>query len=276
MNSAVEDTGLLYHYTDTKGLLGILGNDCDANIHVKALSHMNDSKELLAFAKILFKIAELQGKKIDAIAYEKSIQIMSSFLYAFCMSKSEDDLSQWRGYCSRDGYAIGFEGNLLEIEVEKEAAILTQCFYMEPDTINYDEDSARKTAEVLSAEEGEKRYIEDITSFLERQANIDNETKWLIDRLMKYGPRFKYMCWKGEREWRILKSFSEKEMLFETGSLGLTPYMKIPIDRKCIKSIYVGPGSNMEIAEAALKLFLDKVGLYKGQVEIKKSRVPYR
>ena len=63
-------------------------------------------------------------------------------VFAACFSESPDDLSQWRAYCQRGGYCLGFESAASQKALRVNATIVR---------VIYDAREKQKLAEALVA-----------------------------------------------------------------------------------------------------------------------------
>ena len=101
---------LLYHYTDQKGLIGILQS---RNIWASHIRYLNDSSEGKLFIKRFSELLKEAGTE------KKTVKIMENLVdqqHVFIASFSElgDSLSQWRAYSGGGGvYSIGFSRDFL-------------------------------------------------------------------------------------------------------------------------------------------------------------------
>ena len=116
--------GLLYHYTDEKGLLGILQSDCLWATHYRFL---NDATERQGALDFFVAIDQMYSKEQDTspsywgalrASLEKLAQLADPYLVSFSEEGevSEfpgDRLSQWRGYAlNRQGFSLGLSQNI--------------------------------------------------------------------------------------------------------------------------------------------------------------------
>jgi hypothetical protein len=127
--------GLLYHYTDAAGLLGIISSN---RLWATDASFLNDPSEGQLFPE---RIIAFMREKVGGLTPSEErivIQIENGFnkyprpTHAFTISFCDDGdlLSQWRGYASfGSGYAIGFDsqnithiqlGTLVEVQYNSE------------------------------------------------------------------------------------------------------------------------------------------------------------
>jgi hypothetical protein len=115
LGSAHDET--LYHYTDGRGLLGIIGN---RSMHFTDFRHLNDPSELTYGRELLEKIvislprdANWHHRCFMTLLFPHLVAIMKSSgidLFVASFSTEKDDLSQWRAYADDGrGFAIGFD-----------------------------------------------------------------------------------------------------------------------------------------------------------------------
>ena len=108
---------LVYHYTGPDGLAGIL---LGREIWATDLRYLNDSTEYeYLFARLSHRSAALDNAPAEAIAMTQAAQRIIAGLsrfYVACFCKSDDLLSQWRGYAGGiGGFAIGLRWSRLKI-----------------------------------------------------------------------------------------------------------------------------------------------------------------
>ena len=117
----IDPNQTLWHYTSGEGLIGIIES---GTLFTTQVSCLNDSTEVRYAAKLL-RDALLARRQNTADA--EIIQLIDQWIalllqdepsrpihapsewFVTCFSTEEDDLSQWRAYCSgENSYAIGF------------------------------------------------------------------------------------------------------------------------------------------------------------------------
>jgi hypothetical protein len=112
---------LIYHYTDSAGLLGIVSSN---RLWASEASFLNDPTEGVLFPDLV--ISSIRKKRGGLTALETQVvshfedglkkypKPPSAFAISFC--DDGDLLSQWRGYgSSGSGYAIGFAADKFDI-----------------------------------------------------------------------------------------------------------------------------------------------------------------
>jgi Protein of unknown function (DUF2971) len=266
---------VLWHYTTTPGLLGIIES---GTIHATQVACLSDSSEI-RYAGKLYRdaLTELQHKhseEDDAKQFlsrvlEATAEIPDSpshgpsRFFVACFSIEEDDLSQWRAYGEpggENGYALGFRargladpyGALLRVNYDKiqhktiaaEVAEATLRFYREGI-----EKKRADTAEVWAKE------------FLEEWIN------W-INRL---APLVKDSCFKDEREFRLVHElnitefhqirFKQKETLLSRFlPIGFPAWLEIRAPFLPLVKVMVGPGRHQAITQISVHALLKQMG----------------
>ena len=115
--AAHHETGpsILYHYTDSAGLLGIVSSE---SLWLTNILFMNDGSELhFGLSLINDVVAELAALEADeerALWLERLhlgvalLDLMGIRFFVGSFTEKGDQLSQWRSY-GREGFAIGFD-----------------------------------------------------------------------------------------------------------------------------------------------------------------------
>ena len=116
--SSQGDPEILYHYTTTAGLIGILSN---RGIWATDSWFLNDSSEVRYGLGIVRARLNRYSKQADRPEPEQSAlkgamgileldlsSVMRSLVA--CFSAHDDQLSQWRAYSGGGGVALGFDG----------------------------------------------------------------------------------------------------------------------------------------------------------------------
>ncbi|MBL8099668.1 MAG: DUF2971 domain-containing protein [Anaerolineales bacterium] len=272
LNTKVND--LLFHYTSSLGLLGIIKSN---KIWTTKIHYLNDKSEFqLAFGYIRNEI-ESQLKGIDKTRTDEELNIMLETLRSIgtvnvsvaSFTQEGDQLSQWRGYCEvGDGYAIGFEGQKLMDHVNKsETHKLVPCVYKEDKHIQIVKELVNH-APVINIK------------------NHPNYGKPPFNN-MSFGeialflaPIIKSEGFREEQEWRLISSpLSYENAYFRKGNYSLVPYWEFDLDLvHTYHSIIIGPTPEKDLAELALQGFLhnsffNNVTLW---LDIKHSKIPFR
>lgn len=258
----------LYHYTDLNAVISIIEKSA---IRLTDLNYLNDSSELhdglntlrteLDNLEALHKEDEDDYNK-DAIDHLQASFVVgdNSFaesvqLFVCSFSKSRDQLSQWRGYGS---YCLVFDEDELEHRLP-----LHECIYKNQVKITQAKSITARALNQLTT----NAKIKD-SGFLG-----DHDVQSLVS-LLTTAATFKDSGFIEERETRWI-SWGEKDTTIEYRIKGnqLIPYITLPIPRKCLKGIIIGPMKDQILAERALiSYFQDK----NYDLDIEVSRIPYR
>jgi hypothetical protein len=262
---SVNTPDVVYHYTNSAGLLGIIQN---RELWFGDVDFMNDEQEIEYSREAV--IAALEAK-VDQLAQrmenaedpliENRIDIIRStstmlrdvsrrgmrpHAYAACFCSDGDLLSQWRSYAGAGGYAIGFRTSALR-------HIGTEAF----GTVNL-----RKVAYGL--EEGQDL----LTTLVEGVALTTNAhvgvQAWheLLLKALPVAAMIKNPAFREEQEWRALVVTHRVAdgVHFRTSNFGLSPYRKVGFGDDAITEIRIGPGDYSTIRIAAVEQLLESEG----------------
>lgn len=239
----------LWHYTTTDGLLGILGT---GKMWATDAMYLNDSRELLEGAdRLAWEAAtavadptpnpsQVRRLWLDlhrVLGADATVKLPEQGPYVACFCSEGDLLSQWRGYASGSGFAIGFTGPGLQTLAESLRGTLLKVVY---DTPKSGDDALFRSSALTVGESG--RHIipapEDLA-------------------------RFKHRAFREEQEWRLVVSEGSAlapqgklAPLFRPGVLGVTPYIQIELGPDSLVEVMVGPGGDQELRRLAVERLL--------------------
>ena len=233
---------LLYHYCSLDAFCQITRR---STIRFSDITKSNDSDEIKFMFDIYVRYLENRYRDVrlpdrDSLNEEIRKTLDSIKIYCFCLSKSEDDLSQWRGYAPGGGVSIGFDPDMLaeyaeSISVPDEQVRLEKVEYMDKD------DSS-----------GNFPYFE--RGNYDHSSPADN-----IAEILKISPQFKNIGFQAENEYRLyfpkkLPPAAEEPLpcvyvggreypvdykLSENGSM--KSFYEIPFPFEMVKKIWIGP-----------------------------------
>lgn len=299
-------TGVLWHYTDYAGAIGIIQG---RRIRATALPFLNDTREfkqgLDVLESIIFKILESKYfapaqkrvlERATRLIGEPSVQ---ANVFIACASAVEDSLSQWRAYGASRGVCLGIDiGSCDSIRVDENR---DEEIPEAPDfgingidwkKVSYgDEQSSELLKEVI----GYLCYIcpgpddseENFESFV---------TGIAVPELLKSVSLCKDSAFEDEQEVRaVVTRRSDSKLLFRPGSYGPTPFMeigfrnsnrapfteiKLPLtikepDNLPVTSAWAGPGPHAETTATGLKILLMEEGI-KPSNGVHVSSAPFR
>lgn len=278
----------LYHYTTAKGLCGIVES---GKIWTTDIFYLNDSEEFLGGIKLTqkhletlrddFKIKQ-EAKKVSLIdRYLKDLENIAPdnglHTYLCSFSTSDDELSQWRAYCPKGVYAIGFPTDPLYALAKKHDFVLKQCIYTLTEQKKVVEETVNETIndEILTAEEivlaGPS--VQSLTEVV-----ASNKLVW---KLAEVCPILKNATFESEAEWRLIsKPRSDnwkKKRKFRSHMDMLVPFLEFDLNNDNLwKNVRVTVGPTPHPKEsrwAVKKLLTNKTGF---EHPVKKTKVPFR
>jgi hypothetical protein len=284
---------ILYHYTSSSGLMGIIKNN---NIWATKTTYLNDSSEIKLALDFIREEIKVQKRKNDKEKYIFGYEDMLSALDGIenvnvsvvSFSTYGDQLSQWRGYSKvGDGYSLGFNGETLKTQVESqgnnygEKCYLLPCQYdpsvhkmMIMDLINYSL-VRNDLGYSLSKQEEEFEYSNSFHSF---EKNV-----LIVSQIIKSSSFIE------EDEWRLISPSMDLEKIkFRVGRHSLIPYWEIYLDIiNTLKSVTIGPTPEPNLSYLALRSFLltqnhlspdlfANHNLLTEKLIINNSKIPYR
>jgi len=127
---------LLWHYTTPEGLTGIIES---SSLWATDVFYLNDSAEFMHGINIAREIIK---QKISSLCGDEKRRLERfdtdlSFIgpdhkrpvYVCSLSKTENELSQWRAYCEGGGFSIGFPHQCLADAIQDQHFELKECVY---------------------------------------------------------------------------------------------------------------------------------------------------
>jgi Protein of unknown function (DUF2971) len=244
----------LWHYTTTPSLLSIINSE---RIWATDAMYLNDSRELLEGAgRLDFEATRALAEPTPnpspvralwleierALGSHAKVLMPEQGPFVACFCSEGDLLSQWRGYSSGSGYAIGFSGASLRALAESIGGSLMEVIYDPPDA-------------------GQASL------FYGSAMTVGESGNRLIPGPLALA-KFKHPAFREEREWRLVVPAStvplaepKPSVKFRSGTLGVAPYLEIGFGRDAIAEVRVGPGGDQELRRLAVQRMLDNVDI---------------
>lgn len=267
----------LYHYTDTAGLLGILGSPVAfpgtdegtfatekgatfGTLWATDARYLNDAQELTFGAEMLAAkldtLAEtapsglvhdrLRSLAIDTrngeFEYNTSSKVEKPNPHVTCFCTSGNLLSQWRGYGDGGGgYAIGFTGTAIEELITVNASL----FKSNP---GLSVGPVRQAVRVRYGEVEAEPFLDEcageIRHGLEQIESSKKSYRWpdtFHGVIATWLAQVKHDAFREESEWRVTvdQEWGGDEAQFRAGRVGLIPHQKLyfPITKGGIPSV---------------------------------------
>jgi hypothetical protein len=282
----------LYHYTDMRGLTGILTNE---EIWFTDYRHVNDPKELLhgiALANAMLQrrindggfVKFLYGWIDDLLTQKNFGRALEFFIASF--SRRRDELGQWRAYADDGrGVAIGFSPRLFAATDAKNSepsknSYVGPVFYKDSQTRARHAKGLDKAARMLDdALRYARRHLRDKKigmGFLNQLARAVVAAPLLWNALTCKHPAYEH-----EAEVRMIilgekKKFKGK-ISKRTRNGRVVPYIprRLPLrERGNIAEIVIGPAAPKG-AERDIRKLIKSLGM-DSKIPVRRSRIPYR
>jgi len=256
---------VLYHYTGMAALFGILDSQ---SLHLGHVDQMNDPDEVAYFDRVFRDAVALYVSKPEGASgffsfyYEQGLDRIGpdQELFAFCMSESQDEISQWQMYGdSCKGVCIG-------IDLKKSWLGLRHNFYshngiaLGMGRVRYDLEEQMNCATT---------FIESWDSFYKAHwvgdAGDSTRACEAFAHIMggerrKLASYLKAPCWASEKEWRLVASFYGKDLGKLAGAkmsrdaISAFVVMKCPtLEDPYISSVILGPLSSCRVDSPGLR-----------------------
>lgn len=278
----------LYHYTNQKGLMGIVGSK---SIWVTHTQYLNDRREFVHavdFARIEIEKrldtepAGVRRVKLEAILKELFYSPASINVCVCSFSERRDSLSQWRAYGPfGTGFAIGISPEVLVDATRRKDWYLAKCVY--------NPDEQRKIIAAL-IEEVLEQDLRGSPGFTAEQKNEEGVQQRgvagnFLAYLNRYAPILKDESFSEEEEWRVITrpvSCESEDYALREGKTLLIPYTKLPLvarkdDELCLRDLVVGPTPDAQRSVSSVRGLLMHHRVEGASVlRIDNSRIPYR
>ncbi len=283
---------ILYHYTDARGLYGILNTN---QIWASSYRFMSDYQEFKYGFDLIPELfpdqLPIQTLGLDFsenAAYLSFAEVLRRektfydidilFIASFSAAAEGDSLGQWRGYAGlHSGYSLGFCSNDLK-SINPETQLIA-CCYDKTQQKNELKNLIHKyfliAKEQIKSDSHDPSYDPSYDPFywFTRIAK-EHATKELFSLCAK----FKHLAFKEEEEWRLVVGplFNNEGICYREGERVIIPYVKIDFRTTGLplKRIIVGPGPDKERNAKSLRQMLIHQGLE--NVEVSPSKVPFR
>lgn len=275
----------LYHYTNFKGLLGIVATRA---LWASDIRYMNDSAELkhavdLIRTEINHRIASghtnpvLLNQFLDWVTHRVTNGHM---LFAASFRANGNLLSQWRGYSSLGkGVSLGFDPDYILRCARQQSFQIGKCIYCSK-TQNRLISRIIDAVEILAEEHLLVPDKQDTT----KDHSYHSIFHLLESDLLRIAAILKHPSFAEEEEWRIvspvINDYLNASVLFRESSSMLVPYIEFNFIAEkgspiAMEHLFLGPTPNITISMNSLTMFLSKNGIQPDK-GISYCRIPFR
>lgn len=220
----------VFHYTDAVGFKGIMES---GKLWATDYRYLNDSSEL----RYIFNLARQAAE--DIFRYETTTGLAHEFLryiatasppyedtvyWICCFSELDNSLSQWRAYGGRQGFSVGFPGDItLEPGLVDVPGRQGQTPGITLLKVEYRAERHAEYVDALIRELIELCGSPHMQDYEETDVAISHISPFYFGQLERASYRFKHPDFADEREWRLLSWDGRKREFFRVG-VTLTPY----------------------------------------------------
>ena len=272
--------GILYHYTNVEGMLGITRSKTLWATDTRFLNDRSEiryPREVLATltekAKLGYDSSDSAATSVFGLVSDLARTVGNPYTFAACTCADGDLLSQWRGYGGMGGgYAIGLNRDRLsDIAFE-------QNFELFP--VLYDDDVQR---EVL------RTALNDCVEYMKQQRVQNTVAADVAETVMRIAftesmLEIKNPHFREEKEWRLARTdWLERTIrpptLFRAVGSGVVPYQEINLmsmdsSFDAFEVVVIGPTADPRLTAEAVRDLLNHRNLAHVRVEL--SEVPLR
>lgn len=276
---------LIYHYTDDRGLKGVLES---GNLWFTDIFNLNDPSEIRhGFSKAVALLDRMTRPRMPI--HETFVNGFSNFVdhgglgaaanfFTCSFSLANDDLGQWRAYADNGrGYALGFDAKELDESFIADPKNNPSTFLITYSDAKLDElfwEIINAGMALIGLPRGKG-----LTPQQARIYMVQFSTMFSV-LFLNASLYFKHEAYKNEEEFRFLQTY--RKDLPPNHKIRSRPYSMVryrevnwkTVAAKSLRRIVIGPAADItkarQFAEDCCKEF------YASPVEIIQSRIPYR
>lgn len=235
----------LFHYTCSEALVGIAAT---RKFFLSDMLASTDQSEVRHGIGVIRTVLEKEEPDRITKAVLQSLKNNelwtigeSVFVHAICFCTGDDVLTQWRGYSSGGGVAIGVDFNKLKAQAENLRFALAKMLYIR----DKQEEMVRR---ILSRSREFLPRLKDALHGTREEQNKQGASflSEIAICFLKAALFFKHEAFSSEDEWRVLKLETPEDLRdklkFRARGNTVTPYVELPIEPLLITEIRCSPG----------------------------------
>lgn len=244
----------IHHYTDLSAMTSILGKEY-ITLRATNVLYLNDSRELHEGIEVVEKI---ENRKISSGSFRN--------YYITSFSHTEDCLTMWGMYAANgSGCILSFDHNI----IAKSYEVVAQCTYGEEATQRDLKNFLNLTDNGAITNMGGPQ--------LTKETQIDIKSQLRENLIITTCLQAKNEAYSIEEERRgIIHCNNNKLVKFRVKNNTIIPYIDVAIPKEALKSIIIGPTNNSSLTMQSIIQFLMINGYNLDNVEVRKSKIPYR
>lgn len=274
-----EKGSILYHYTKSNGINGIINNNC---FWATKSDFLNDPNEFSHIQRIIDQVCQenIKNEDLKKMFLKDSIyakQEKSREYFVLSFSNCRDSITMWSEFGNKTGYNIGFRSDDIIARIEEAAEIAyhglviyhtkQQMQLIRKNLCNYLPNLLRMPLKEI-LELGRQNPQNDIYQKACRKFQRTAEV---------YAMFFKHEGFAEEQEYRfIFKKQKNTVVHFRAKDGFMLPYIEIPLSEKNlpIEEIMVAPQNHIDLAKNGMEYMLRAKG-YKANVSLSNIKLRY-
>lgn len=286
-NQAADRPGMLWHYTNAAGFLGICRS---GKLWATNTDYLNDASEMWHARRFVLRAASDSRSSAQNLEEHQMLNFLCDCIgsgatrpvFVASLSAAKNELSQWRAYGGATGsFALGFDvtSMLAAIGENTETPFnLYKCIYDEAHSQSL---CQRFVDGLLEAFRAKRAALEPGSNHYQEMTDLVHEAVRLFDTL---APLIKHSDFAAEAEWRLVSDpvdLTKRPIRLREGKTGIVPHIELTIamdktDPRFTVHTLVGPSirHNPRDANLAQIAYCDDFTLQPSPVE--PSSTPYR
>ncbi len=274
----MDDRGVLYHYTKSNGVQGILK---DRAFYATKSNFLNDINEMVYTLKVVDAVLEEIPKKRwrhmlreCLLACSYLIERQSFFVTSF--SVDPDSITLWSEFGDKTGYNLEFNGKELIRQIEEKRKVVYHGYLI------YSKKKQKSIVRTLLFDQIPRRFGLSLADLMEgaesgqKSEMFHKFCRVFIKTISIYSLFFKQEEFAVEQEYRMVFKERDPKAIFLREKDGfLLPYILVDIgkEKKFIKKITVAPKNHVDLARAGMEFFTRHYGY---EVEVCLSKIHLR
>lgn len=274
-----EKGSILYHYTKSNGINGIVNHNC---FWATKSDFLNDPDE---FSHIYGIIDEVCGENIKELVL-KEIFLKDSIYaerdkeqeyFVLSFSKCRDSITMWSEFGNKTGYNIGFRSDDIIARIEEAAEIAYHGLVV------YDKKKQKQLIRKSICNYLPNLFHMSLDELLEARKGSREDNNYLkacrkFQRTVDvYAMFFKNGGFAEEQEYRfVFKKQKDTKVYFRAKDGFMLPYIEIPLSEKIlpVEEIMIAPQNHIDLAKKGVEYMLRTKG-YKAEVFLSNIKLRY-
>lgn len=274
-----EKGSILYHYTKSNGINGIVNHNC---FWATKSDFLNDPDE---FSHIYGIIDEVCGENITDPALKEMFLADSIYAereknreyFVLSFSKCRDSITMWSEFGNKTGYNIGFQSDEIIARIEEAAEIAYHGLVV------YDKKKQKQLIRKSICNYLPDLFHMPLDKFLEARSGSQEGSSYLkacrkFQRTVDvYAMFFKNGGFAEEQEYRfIFKKQKDTKVYFRAKDGFMLPYIEILLSEKNlpVEEIMIAPQNHIDLAKKGMEYMLHTKG-YKAEVSLSNIKLRY-